>query len=394
MAKQEIQLVKSELSHGNVLDVRSALPRIAEELGVPENSLHVYEGAHRVMYTNMRDSAYKLDGLLGGLPFFRTNPMHAKDVPGVGVAYYKNRADPSLRYAIHAQPGSWRTKVVTIIPSGSVFRLRRNWHRALQQIARSNSPPLLADGLLAAVVDATIGFLRNAKQIEQYGVKIKRGILLDGPPGNGKTMLCRYIQRLCDQHKFTWGTVSAADIDKAYSEKKLDALFCTWQVTFFDDIDISYLNRREGAGRVACSILSAMDGMHQNGHLVRVFTTNEEVTALDEAFLRPGRIDNIITLGKPGGALRRKIIESWPNEITKAIDVSRLVNRTEGFSCAEVEAIRTYLVTWRVINGGGWDLDRALQEFAIRRGEAKKSCVGFTAEMSQNKLELKPEPCV
>jgi hypothetical protein len=256
------------------------------------------------------------------------------------------------------------------------------WRAAVQlnKLANQNAcPPVLADGLLEEVVKNTVGFLKKAKRIEEYGVKIKRGILLMGDPGNGKTMLCRYIQKLCSQNGIDWGVITSADIDTAYGEKSLNDLFRQYTVSFFDDIDIQYMDRTKGNGKMACSLLTAMDGMLDSGHLVRIFTTNEEVKDLDKAFTRPGRIDKLITLKKPTESLRRKLITTWPEEIRNNISVEDCIQKSHDFSFAELEAIRTFLVTNKILGDDSWNLDLAFREFHCRREDDPVKGVGFNS---------------
>ena len=225
-----------------------------------------------------------------------------------------------------------------------------------------------------------MGFLLKAKEISHYGVKIKRGLILDGPPGNGKTMLCRYIQRLCSHNNINYSIVTASDIDNAFKDQALNDLFIQSTVTFFDDIDIEYMNRDKGNGKMACSLLTAMDGMSDSGHLVRIFTTNETVESLDKAFIRPGRIDKRITLELPDDNLRRTLIDKyWPKEITDNICVDELIKRTNRFSFAELESIRTLLVTNKILGNKGWDLDYAFKKHNEQRND-RKSSLGFSAK--------------
>jgi ATP-dependent 26S proteasome regulatory subunit len=245
--------------------------------------------------------------------------------------------------------------------------------RLNKKASEKTKPPILMDGVLEEVVENTVGFLLRSKEIESYGVTVKRGIILDGEPGNGKTMMCRYIQKLCSQNNISWGVVTSADIDGAYEDKELDSLFRMYTVTFFDDIDVGYMDRKRGNGKMACSLLTAMDGMNTEGHLVRIFTTNEPVGELDAAFTRPGRIDKAITLTRPDADLRRKLVQQvWPKEIQDAINIDELIERSEGYSFAELEAIRTFLVTNKIFADNGWDLDEAFDEFDSRRAEKKR----------------------
>jgi hypothetical protein len=387
------QIVSTELSVTIWSEIQRALPRIAEELGCSIDELHIMDHhafPGKYMDTQFRDIPYKLDGFLDGLPFVQNRGTHVRGKPGYGIAYYKSRLEPNLRYAAYIQRGEWQDVIFLVIPKKQVFPLVRMGYKLTKAADVVKDAPILAEGVLENILNNTIGFLKHAKKIEKYGVKIKKGILLDGPPGNGKTMLCRYIQKLCTKRGYRWGVVTAADIDKAYADKELTPLFQQWTVTFFDDIDVSYLNRKEGAGKMACSLLTAMDGMFEGGHLVRIFTTNETLDKLDEAFVRPGRIDTITTLEKPDAVLRRRLVTTvWPKEIVDNIDVDDLINATEGFSFAEVEAIRTYLVTWKVVCNGDWDLERALDEFDARKKENRKT-VGFGNEKGKRKKKASP----
>jgi hypothetical protein len=264
-----------------------------------------------------------------------------------------------------------------VVPKGSLMKLKRAAIK-LNKLANQNlHAPILAEGLLDLVVRNSIGFLLKAKKIERYGVKIKRGLLLMGEPGNGKTMLCRYIQKLCSQNGIEWGVITSADIDQAYADKELNWLFTRYPVSFFDDIDIQYMDRTKGNGKMACSLLTAMDGMFDSGHLVRIFTTNEEIKDLDPAFTRPGRIDQILSLHKPDKTMRRRLIETWPEEIRNNIDIKQCLDRSNDFSFAELEAIRTFLVTNKILGDQTWNLAAAFEEYNSRRDENQKRGVGF-----------------
>jgi hypothetical protein len=190
------------------------------------------------------------------------------------------------------------------------------------QLSKKNnieSAPILHNNILEEVVQHTIGILKRKKQLKEHGVKATYGILLNGPAGNGKTMLCRYIKSLAIyEHGITCLNRTASDIDHAFQKNTLGDLFNAQYddtVHFFDDVDISYLNRTSGNGKVACSILSALDGvdMHKQYGSIRIFTTNEDTSSMDEAFIRPGRIDKIITLNPPDTAMRLQLVSQWAN---------------------------------------------------------------------------------
>ncbi|MDD3472901.1 MAG: AAA family ATPase, partial [Syntrophaceae bacterium] len=135
-------------------------------------------------------------------------------------------------------------------------------------------------------------------------------------------------------------------------------------------------------GKIACSILTSMDGMAENQHCVRIFTTNEKIDALDDAFVRPGRIDRRFTFDKPDSKLRRQLLAVWPEEIVEGIGGEEgcriLVHRSKNFSFAEMEAIRANLVTNFLFGDHTWNLDKAFEDFKEGAGSFRPvSLLGF-----------------
>ena len=128
---------------------------------------------------------------------------------------------------------------------------------------------------------------------------------------------------------------------------------------------------------LACALLAAMDGVVLNDHVVRIFTTNEDVGDIDPAFTRPGRIDVRIPFPKPTEGLRLRLIQAWPQEIQDHIDVARLVEHSHDWSFADLEAIRTFLVTHKIVDGAEWDLDWALEQFDARDMDTNAPTTGF-----------------
>jgi hypothetical protein len=362
-------------------ELKRILPRIASEFfNVSVEQLKVFDSRvypSEHMEGRHRDIPVKTIGPIADLPFISASALHGTKKPGYGAIFYKCRNAP-LHYAVVHIRGQWGDERFLVCKQAESARVILACQRQCEQAFEDNQPPILADGILEDIVANTVGFLMNSKEIEKYGVRIKRGLILDGDPGNGKSMVCRYLQRLCVKHGIEFGIVTAAHIDKAYQEQQLTDLFHQYTVTFFDDIDITYMNRRSGDGKMATSLLTAMDGMFNDSHLVRIFTTNERVGDLDPAFTRPGRIDKCISLPRPDENLRRRLVNIWPKEIQENIDVEKLISRSTNFSFAEMESIRTLLVTNKVLGDGKWNLEKAFKEHYERsRNDDRK--VGFGA---------------
>lgn len=362
--------------------LKNHLPIAAEALETTVDKLSVYEpyGLRNFMIEDdLKDRAIKTLPIAKGFPYIKSSRLHAsiRGTGGVGAVLYETR-DKSLRYVTYYFTTGSNTFSFLIVPKGKMFRLKRHFDRLNKQKSLKH-PPVLRDGLLAELVRNSVDFLMAADEIETYGVKIKRGLMLHGLPGNGKTMACKWIKKLCDERNITHQTITASMIMESFGKNELTELIGGTDLTFFDDIDISFLSRTNDdmSAKIACALLAAMDGIDRDSHSVKIFTTNEEVESIDIAFRRPGRIDRCLIFDKPTYDLRKQLIDSWPKEITTEIEPVKIAESTAEFSFAEVEAVRSLLVTNKLFGNGNWDLDVAVKDFHTYSSDLGRSSTGF-----------------
>lgn len=372
-------------------ELKCNLPRIAKALGVPESELVIlpngagpYEYMHNPLLT---DRVVDMLPLYGMPCFMAVDRKHHKGVfKGRGTVIYETRfMEKPIRWAFFATfTPAMQATFASVAVRGTIFRLGRYFRRMTARDI-DVKPPILPEGMLTTLQDNTLGFLKHEASLKEYGVKMRRGLLLTGPPGNGKTMACAWIRKLCKANNVSNGVVTGGEIDSVFkSGDSLDELFSQDTVTFFDDIDVGFLNRAKGDGKIACAVLAAMDGVVPRNHTIKIFTTNEDLNDIDPAFLRPGRIDVCVEFPKPTRELREQFIrERWHPEILAYLEgpkLLKLLHKTEDFSFAEVDAIRTLLVTNKLMGSKTWDLDGALLEFHAGRETfkvRKKRSVGF-----------------
>lgn len=143
--------------------------------------------------------------------------------------------------------------------------------------------------------------LTRRDQLQKFGVKPPRGVLLHGPPGCGKTMIARAIATSLSSSFFS---ISAASVFQMYlgeSERVVRELFelarqRSPSVIFIDEIDAMVGKRGQNTGvseRVLSTFLNEMDGVSSLNDVVVVAATNRP-DALDEALMRPGRFDCLV----------------------------------------------------------------------------------------------------
>lgn len=237
----------------------------------------------------------------------------------------------------------------------------------------SGGPPVLAAEQLDLLWKNTIGYLEgpNLERIKAYGGRAKRGVLLTGPPGNGKTMACRWIWEACRQRRWEYRLVTPDSYRQARAHDRIEDLFGVERrgIVFFDDMDLALRDRDKVAETEDQAVfLSAMDGIQAHEGVVFVFTTNCSLDLIDKAFKRPGRLDLVLHFKAPEAALRRQLLERWHPEIRGALNLEESVASTEGYSFAEIEELKNLLVM-HFMDSDTWDWAWALKQFDINRNE-------------------------
>ncbi len=153
----------------------------------------------------------------------------------------------------------------------------------------------------------TVMFFKNLEHIKRHGIKPRRGIILYGIPGNGKTSICRWISKSLLGVTRIWVT------DWYMKLEHLTELFAIARsfspsVIFMEDIDTAGISRR--MGRMNCflgRLLNEMDGIQKNDGIIVVATTND-IYSLDAALAnRPGRFDLKIKVGNPHPKIVKRI---------------------------------------------------------------------------------------
>jgi cell division protease FtsH len=264
-------------------------------------------------------------------------------------------------------------------------RLYRAAVRCRRDAEPASVAPVMPPDQAESLWQNTIGYLDrdNLRRIKAYGGRAKRGVLLMGPPGNGKTSACRWIWQECRRRRWDWRLVTPDAYRDARKEDKIQELFSVSRrgIVFFDDMDIA-LRDRETVHETEdqAVFLTALDGITVNEGVVFVFTTNCSLDLIDRAFKRPGRIDVVMQFQPPDAPLRRQLIERWHPEIRTALDLDEAVASTEGYSFAEVEELKNLLIL-HFMDKAEWDWEWALRQLDINRQELnavrKRRHVGF-----------------
>jgi cell division protease FtsH len=203
---------------------------------------------------------------------------------------------------------------------------------------------IILDGATKRELKAnTVEFLRRGKRWLGFGIPRKRGVLLAGEPGTGKTLICKAL--MTEAEGITCITTSAYQLSEDgyitdLYEMAEDLSPC---MVFIEDIDLIGLNREEyhyQHGPALLSLLNVLDGVEEKHEIVTVATTNNW-EALDRAIShRPSRFDRVIRLSLPSLKERRELVGLLCQKIPVDVPTQDYIStKAEGCTPAQLQEI-------------------------------------------------------
>ncbi|RPI89448.1 MAG: ATP-binding protein [Planctomycetaceae bacterium] len=200
------------------------------------------------------------------------------------------------------------------------------------------------DELITSLETHVVLPLENDALATEYGLRPKRGVLLLGPPGTGKTTIGRALaHRLQSKFFRIDGTFIPGTNDFYW---KIESVFRQARdnapaVVFIDDCDAMFQSGQElGLYRY---LLTMLDGLESEGCKdVCVIFTAMELADLPPALLRSGRIELWLETRLPDAPARARILQAKlagiPADLA-GIDIARLLEATEGFTGADLDPV-------------------------------------------------------
>jgi transitional endoplasmic reticulum ATPase len=193
--------------------------------------------------------------------------------------------------------------------------------------------------------------LKHKEAFEHTDVLPPKGILLHGPPGTGKTLIAKAVANTTESNFISIKGPELLSKWVGESEKGVREIFRKARqaapcIIFLDEVDAIAPSRGSGSSdsnvteRVVSQILTEIDGLEELHNVVVIAATNR-LDIVDSALLRPGRFDRIIQVPLPDAKGRENIfrIHTRKKPLADNVDLTKLVEQTEGYSGAEIEGI-------------------------------------------------------
>lgn len=199
-------------------------------------------------------------------------------------------------------------------------------------------------------LEEIVDFLRSPSKYNHVGARVPKGVLLDGLPGTGKTLLARAV---AGEANVAFFSISGSDFVEMYvgvGASRVRDLFEDAKrhapcIVFIDEIDAVARRRGTGMGgghdereQTLNQLLVEMDGFGINEGIIVMAATNR-VDILDPAILRPGRFDRKITVSTPDVGGREEILKVHARNkpLAEDVDLKQIAQTTAGFTGADLE---------------------------------------------------------
>uniref|UniRef100_A0A0V0G2R0 vesicle-fusing ATPase n=1 Tax=Triatoma dimidiata TaxID=72491 RepID=A0A0V0G2R0_TRIDM len=191
--------------------------------------------------------------------------------------------------------------------------------------------------------------LRHPSLFKAIGVKPPRGILLYGPPGTGKTLIARAVANETGAFFFLingpeimskLAGESESNLRKAFEEAEKNAP----AIIFIDELDAIAPKRDKTHGeverRIVSQLLTLMDGLKQNSHIIVMAATNRP-NSIDAALRRFGRFDREIDIGIPDTTGRLEVlrIHTKNMKLNDDVDLEQIAAETHGHVGADLASL-------------------------------------------------------
>ncbi len=241
---------------------------------------------------------------------------------------------------------------------------------------------VLPEGVLQRVERETIGFSKHAERLKATGRHLKRGILLHGPPGTGKTMTAMY---LAGQMKERTTLLIVGRALGLIERSCAMARLLQPSIVVIEDVDLVAEDRTSSACKtpVLFELLNQMDGLADDTDVIFLLTTNRPDVLEPALASRPGRVDLALEIPLPDAQCRRRLFEVYGKGLKTKLDkLESHVSRTEGVSAAFIRELVRKAALFAAderaeIVVEDRHMEQALHELVVAGGELTKAFLGF-----------------
>jgi AAA+ superfamily predicted ATPase len=275
----------------------------------------------------------------------------------------------------------YRGKIISLDCDGETIQFHRFAPVTRDQI-------VLPDATMSLLERNTVRFLENAPMLRKSGRSVKRGILLHGKPGTGKTYTAKWLGQ-----SLKGGTVILLTGEQLWLIRQCCHLarMLAPSLVIMEDVDLIASARdeyRDPQYQISLhQLLNEMDGLGSDSEVIFLLTTNRPDSIEGAIAMRPGRVDQAIEFPLPDAECRRRLLALFGEGLVLALEEpERVVSRTEGASPAFMKELvrkasmiaaeeKSYAAGLLKLTDPHFE--EALRELVYGGGELTRNLLGF-----------------
>lgn len=241
---------------------------------------------------------------------------------------------------------------------------------------------ILPEGLLKRIERQTTEVGQYSQALKNAGRKLKRGILLHGKPGTGKTLTAMYLASAMKERTVMLVT------GRGQGMISKTCFFARWlepSMVIIEDVDLIAEDRTQRADcnqHLLLELMNEMDGLSDDVDVLFVLTTNRPEILEPALAARPGRIDQAYEVPLPDAECRQKLFNVYSKGLTvKVENMDVFIKRTAGASGAFIGELMRKAALFAAPDGDpivvrDRHLDEAMHEMVVAGGSLTKSLLG------------------
>ena len=177
----------------------------------------------------------------------------------------------------------------------------------------------------AGIETSVFTMIEHREKVKRLGVSLKRGVILSGPWGTGKSMTAHVVADLATQHG--WSYMLAERADELKDVLRLARMYQP-SVVFCEDIDRVMKGERSIS---MDDLLNVIDGVESKNVEILVILTTNDVGSINQAMLRPGRLDAVVEIHPPDAQSAQRLVRLYGRgTVADTEDLTEVGNMLDG----------------------------------------------------------------
>jgi ATPase family associated with various cellular activities (AAA) len=285
----------------------------------------------------------------------------------------------------------YRGKVLSLEPGENHLSGVRVKFHSLPKITRDKI--ILPEGLLKRIERQSVDTTKYREAMLAAGRRLKRGLLLHGSPGTGKTLTAMYIASQMEERTVLMMTGRGMSLLEQTCEmaRRLEPA-----LIIIEDVDLIGEERTKNqcTTPILFELLNQMDGLADDCDVMFLLTTNRPDILEPALAARPGRIDQAFKVPLPDAECRERLFELYSDKLTLNVkDMKSFIRRTDGASAAFINELMRKAALFAAPDGvpivvEDRHMEEALHELAVEGGAFTRSLLGFRSQSEMEKVGL------